>query len=287
MSWLDAQSHCRLHYTDLASVRDMKDLLRLRTAADGLTDLWTGLHRTSERPKAWHWSQGAFQYNEGEAQWAFDQPDNYDGFENCVEIMVEDTWNDDNCGHNSNCFICYDEASSSPVMVSQSGDWLAAQQYCRKHFTDLVSGPDQHALFLQTFPVRSSPCWIGLSRDNWGWSDGSNSPFRSWESEVNPQTEKCASLRASGRWESADCGLKKSFVCHGELKTKKTVVKLKMSAAVDLNSPSPQILHQLQERLKANHLGHLNLSWKKDKNQCVFKKQMSSTMKGPGPCDAA
>uniref|UniRef100_A0AAV2KLU2 C-type lectin domain-containing protein n=1 Tax=Knipowitschia caucasica TaxID=637954 RepID=A0AAV2KLU2_KNICA len=172
MSWLDAQSHCRLYYTDLATVRDMKDLLRLRTAANGLTDLWTGLHLTSEHPNVWHWSQAALQYDEGESQWAVDQPDN-DG--NCVDSWVQDTWNDEHCDIVLNCSICYDEASSSPVMVSQSRDWLAAQQYCRSHYTDLVSGLDQYAQFLQTFPVRNASCWIGLSRDHWGWSDGSNS----------------------------------------------------------------------------------------------------------------
>ncbi|CAL9694893.1 unnamed protein product [Knipowitschia caucasica] len=124
-------------------------------------------------------------------------------------------------------------------------------------------------------------CWFGLFRDTWSWSDRSDSSFRNWNSHtsINPETKKCAALGAEGRWESDDCGLKKSFICEGALKRKKTLVKIKMSSPVDLNKFSPKILQQLQKQFEANNLGDVKLTWKKDENQPVFKKQKSSTKK--------
>uniref|UniRef100_A0AAV2JYX9 C-type lectin domain-containing protein n=1 Tax=Knipowitschia caucasica TaxID=637954 RepID=A0AAV2JYX9_KNICA len=122
-----------------------------------------------------------------------------------------------------------------------------AQQFCRTHHTDLMSGLDQHKLFQEQYPWPSLYCWIGLFRDTWSWSDGSDSSFRKWNSDASiyPQTKKCAALGGEGRRESDDCELKRSFICEGGPKRKKTLVKIKMSSAVDLNKFSSEILEQV------------------------------------------
>uniref|UniRef100_A0AAV2JH96 C-type lectin domain-containing protein n=1 Tax=Knipowitschia caucasica TaxID=637954 RepID=A0AAV2JH96_KNICA len=218
MSWSDAQTHCRQHYSYLATVTDMKDVEELKEAANGHTDAWIGLHRTSESDldRTWHWSHPTVQYKEEESQWAANEPNNAGGVENCVIVNNKDLWYDVREVEHR-CFLCYDETSSTTFMIEPKDkiSWLEAQKYCRTHHTDLISGLDQQRLMDQKYPVRSDECWIGLSRDNWGWSDGSNSPFRNWKTNVNPVETKCAALRDEGRWDSDNCGLKKSFICHG------------------------------------------------------------------------
>uniref|UniRef100_A0A8C6PWI5 C-type lectin domain-containing protein n=1 Tax=Nothobranchius furzeri TaxID=105023 RepID=A0A8C6PWI5_NOTFU len=59
--------------------------------------------------------------------------------------------------------------------------------------------------------------WIGLYRDTWKWSDGSNSSFTYWRSgEPNSGTENCgaANLDVSGGWEDWGCEVKNYFVCY-------------------------------------------------------------------------
>ncbi|XP_039467533.1 lymphocyte antigen 75-like [Oreochromis aureus] len=51
-SWGDAQSHCRDHYTDLASVRNQSESQQLKAIATSTT--WIGLYRNS-----WKWSDGS------------------------------------------------------------------------------------------------------------------------------------------------------------------------------------------------------------------------------------
>uniref|UniRef100_A0AAV2IYX3 C-type lectin domain-containing protein n=1 Tax=Knipowitschia caucasica TaxID=637954 RepID=A0AAV2IYX3_KNICA len=204
MSWSEAQSHCREFYTDLASVNNMKDLKNLKAAANGRTDAWIGLHQTSDKltDRKWHWSQPTVRYKEGHDTWQSGQPNDAGGPQNCVGIFSN-------------------ESSNTTVMINDANNkrtWTEAQQFCRTHHTDLMSGLDQLKLLQeQNFTYSSFWCWFGLFRDTWSWSDRSDSSFRNWNSDtsINPQTKKCAALGAEGRCESDECGLKKSFICEG------------------------------------------------------------------------
>uniref|UniRef100_A0AAX7VT17 C-type lectin domain-containing protein n=1 Tax=Astatotilapia calliptera TaxID=8154 RepID=A0AAX7VT17_ASTCA len=51
-SWRDAQSYCRDHYTDLASVRNQSEIPQLKAIATSTA--WIGLYRNS-----WKWSDGS------------------------------------------------------------------------------------------------------------------------------------------------------------------------------------------------------------------------------------
>uniref|UniRef100_A0AAV2LEX7 C-type lectin domain-containing protein n=1 Tax=Knipowitschia caucasica TaxID=637954 RepID=A0AAV2LEX7_KNICA len=218
--WSDAQAHCRRFYSDLASVRDMKDQRRLERVLDGITDVWIGLHRTSDQLKdrKWHWSEPTVTYKEADAQWGILEPDDYRGPQNCVVINLWNNWNDKSCSEKYDCFVCYNESSSSVQIHDDKGrSWLEAQQYCRRHHTDLMSGLDQQEQVEKVKPFGKSSCWIGLFRDTWAWSDESPSSFRNWNSDsaINPETEKCAAVGGDGGWKSSDCSRKKSFVCAG------------------------------------------------------------------------
>ncbi|KAK7910399.1 hypothetical protein WMY93_015083 [Mugilogobius chulae] len=221
-SWAGAQAFCKKNYTDLATVNHMRDLERLRAAADGQTDVWIGLHQTSDKlaDRKWLWSQPEIKYS---GEWAQGEPSDKGAGttrENCAVINAGGKWIDSNCENKYPCFVCYNESSNTVVQINNSLTWLEAQQYCRTNHTDLMSGPDQQRLFEATYPNRPDKwCWIGLSRDTWGWSDGSNSTFRNLKTYVNPHPKKCAALVDQGRWEDDGCTKNKHFICYDVVMT--------------------------------------------------------------------
>ncbi|KAK1889762.1 Aggrecan core protein, partial [Dissostichus eleginoides] len=181
-SWDEARSYCREHFTDLATVSDMRDVERL-TNSSQTTDAWIGLRSINERDiKEWHWSLPGEKY-----------------------IPTE-------CNPGCPKFICYNETGQQKYFViDQSKNWLQAQSYCREHHTDLISGitqikaiKDQH---------RSSNMWIGLFREIWSWSDGKNVSFRNWDPDsfVDVASKTCAMTTPNGKWSSDTCTDEKPF----------------------------------------------------------------------------
>ncbi|XP_036420719.1 macrophage mannose receptor 1-like [Colossoma macropomum] len=103
-SWRDAQSYCREHHTDLASVRNQTENQQIWNFAKYSISLcvWIGLFNDS-----WKWSDqstSSFRY------WRSDQPDNVGGNENCAIVGMADQgqWQDVKCG-TINPFICHAE----------------------------------------------------------------------------------------------------------------------------------------------------------------------------------
>uniref|UniRef100_A0A8C9Z5U8 C-type lectin domain-containing protein n=1 Tax=Sander lucioperca TaxID=283035 RepID=A0A8C9Z5U8_SANLU len=88
MTWTEAQSYCRDHYTDLASVRNAAENQKLRDAAGGKL-AWIGLLRDS-----WKWSDGS---TSSFSFWKNGQPDNKN--ETCVaaDFSQSGTWEDWPC----------------------------------------------------------------------------------------------------------------------------------------------------------------------------------------------
>ncbi|XP_025761863.1 macrophage mannose receptor 1-like [Oreochromis niloticus] len=63
--------------------------------------------------------------------------------------------------------------------------------------------------------------WVGLFRDSWRWSDGSDFSFRYWDMQLfnDEQSNKtCAMtlLNRSGKWSSDECDKEKPFFCHDD-----------------------------------------------------------------------
>uniref|UniRef100_A0A8D0DF46 C-type lectin domain-containing protein n=1 Tax=Sander lucioperca TaxID=283035 RepID=A0A8D0DF46_SANLU len=86
MTWTEAQSYCREHYTDLASVRNLTENQKVYyTIFTKYTDnigsvVWIGLFRDS-----WKWSDGSsssFRF------WKKLQPDNKYGNETSLKVKV-------------------------------------------------------------------------------------------------------------------------------------------------------------------------------------------------------
>ncbi|XP_039667419.1 macrophage mannose receptor 1-like [Perca fluviatilis] len=77
--------------------------------------------------------------------------------------------------------------SGNPFHISGSEmNWTDAQSYCRKHYTDLISGVKQLKDFKTQCQNDAKGCfWIGLFRDSfWSWSDGRSFSFRSWDQDL-------------------------------------------------------------------------------------------------------
>ncbi|KAM3617663.1 uncharacterized protein V6R79_009393 [Siganus canaliculatus] len=111
MTWTKAQSYCRDHHTDLASVRNMEENNEVMNLVPSGQRAWIGLFRES-----WKWSDGSslsFTY------WAQGEPNNYQGFqENCVITYFHNSgrWGDWPCDRKT-AFICYSAPRVSRKVV--------------------------------------------------------------------------------------------------------------------------------------------------------------------------
>uniref|UniRef100_A0A3Q2VNC9 C-type lectin domain-containing protein n=1 Tax=Haplochromis burtoni TaxID=8153 RepID=A0A3Q2VNC9_HAPBU len=94
-----------------------------------------------------------------------------------------------------------------------------AQSYCRAHHTDLASvrNMSENQRVTEVVPAGQS-AWIGLFRDSWKWTDGSNSTFRNWnptQPDLSTGSKVCAAiLFPSGVWEDWNCDRKTAFICY-------------------------------------------------------------------------
>uniref|UniRef100_A0A3P8WLB9 Macrophage mannose receptor 1-like n=1 Tax=Cynoglossus semilaevis TaxID=244447 RepID=A0A3P8WLB9_CYNSE len=173
LSWLNAQKYCRSQFRDLATVFDVEDMnLLVNTAQDssgGFTArAWIGLYDNLTN--------------------------NLFGDQMCVRMWSRGKWEDSNC-FLRNSFICYDGLSvklqtslltdievfsCSNVLLSfltdtarddkrftfvaQEMSWPDAQQYCRRHYTDLASIRNQDENNQIQYLANNMGVWIGLYR---------------------------------------------------------------------------------------------------------------------------
>ncbi|XP_055057223.2 C-type mannose receptor 2 [Misgurnus anguillicaudatus] len=102
--WTDAQSYCRQHYTDLATVHNSQEQKQLyASVGDTWSTVWIGLYRES-----WQWSD---QWNLTFRNWATGQPLQASG--DCVAMSTTDSgkWVRYSCDQQYH-FICHGEDKS-------------------------------------------------------------------------------------------------------------------------------------------------------------------------------
>lgn len=219
-TWDDAQKYCRDNYTDLATVYDMADMAdmrRLQNTTENQKEAWIGLRNETYGNKTWHWSLPGVEFKENETQWRKDEPNDGNSNENCVVMKADGLWHVIPCTQTSH-FLCYDDrpnAKEQFILVNNGMHFTEAQKYCRKNHTDLISGLKQlnNVTLLEN---KTSGIWrIGLFRDTWKWSDGSQSSFRNWD--YQPDSGDCAMTTLNeSRWKSDNCSSLKPFFCYDD-----------------------------------------------------------------------
>ncbi|XP_031150885.1 galactose-specific lectin nattectin-like isoform X2 [Sander lucioperca] len=105
-SWIDAENFCNSDGGNLASVHSEEEHVFLRTFINQVTGAnqtsWIGGF-DSVKEGVWMWSDGStFDYK----SWAWGQPDNKGGDENCLQMNYKGmNWNDGRCDKMSP-FLC-------------------------------------------------------------------------------------------------------------------------------------------------------------------------------------
>ncbi|KAI4901245.1 hypothetical protein NFI96_009282 [Prochilodus magdalenae] len=145
-TWLDAQSYCRQHYTDMASVRNQTENQQILDQLYGFYLLFFSSPGSFRSMVAvsfgvlrlfrdyWKWSDrsgSSFRY------WASTQPDNQAGNENCTAVSMTDQgrWYDKTCDTKF-LFVCRE---NKLILIQQNLTWREALWYCRENHLDLVS----------------------------------------------------------------------------------------------------------------------------------------------------
>ncbi|KAB5579033.1 hypothetical protein PHYPO_G00190010 [Pangasianodon hypophthalmus] len=105
MTWYDAQSYCRQHYTDLAIINDLPEGLNVQSMLPN--DAWLGLFRDS-----WKWID---ETNMSTLTWGPGQPDNMHKNENCG-FVTNSQAADAPCS-DTKPFFCYAEISERKQTV--------------------------------------------------------------------------------------------------------------------------------------------------------------------------
>ncbi|XP_059208033.1 C-type mannose receptor 2-like [Centropristis striata] len=274
-------------------IDSMEDVETLNTTAEtaGVSSIaWIGLYDDDVMSWKWSLSDTSF-YKHGEEEfrrWNTGQPDNGRGDEDCTVMWSDGGWFDDSCT-NPYQAVCCDVRGLDVtfVLTDNSMNWTEAQSYCREHHTDLASVRDltENQKVQEVIPVRRG-VWIGLFRDSWKWSGGSNSSFRRWlsgEPDNSGGKKDCAAadFSSSGRWLNRNCDEKYPFICYGPV-TSKQVFRLRLRSSVDPNDPAVMeaMLKQFKQKLKAQGVNDdVTLSFRKQADGKAFHKEKKKTRK--------
>ncbi|TRY85194.1 hypothetical protein DNTS_018414, partial [Danionella cerebrum] len=212
-SWTQAQTYCREKHIDLATVQTNADWLNLQGVVNTMSTLaWTGLYNDID---SWRWSYK----NENITfdTWNNGEPNNYRGHEECG-LFQNRRWNDWGCNDAFPYFCLNENGAKRYVFVSKSLSWKDARSYCKQFYTDLVSihSQSENDEILNMAP--SAQAWIGLFRDTWKWSDGTNVSTSSftWMTEQPEMTQlqrPCGVSDSGGMIRYQDCSSVLPFLC--------------------------------------------------------------------------
>ncbi|XP_051813001.1 uncharacterized protein LOC127536489 [Acanthochromis polyacanthus] len=180
---------------------------------------WIGLEIGSVRK--WHWSLP--NQKTDFLNWKVGEPKDEDK-DACAAMDPDGKWFEDDCG-TTRSFVCHGGVGASgPIFVNETKSWRDAQSHCRGLSSDLVSIQSAEENMAVRNVSASQNVSIGLFKDPWKWSDGSNSSFRFWrrnQPNYNNMNQDCvaAVFNAEGQWNDLKCSGKRNFICRGALKS--------------------------------------------------------------------
>ncbi|XP_047455687.1 uncharacterized protein LOC125016945 [Mugil cephalus] len=217
-SYEEAKTYCREMFADLATINNRADMSNLITLVSSATArAWIGLEIGDVW--LWHWSLSDqnldfFNWKSGEPQVTNEEA--------CAAMDQHGEWFESDCSTRRN-FVCHGSSDATGYLfVAETKSWRDAQSHCRGLLSDLVSIQSAQENMALRNVAASQTVWIGLFKDPWKWSDGSNSSFRFWKpSQPNyAQGQDCtaAIFRDGGKWNDLNCNSKRNFVCSGAIK---------------------------------------------------------------------
>ncbi|KAM4521373.1 putative C-type lectin domain family 20 member A [Odontesthes bonariensis] len=290
MNWADAQQYCRDKYTDLATFESMDDISRLK-ADFSYSYAWIGLWDDPKSWKtsmgndtnSWRWSTTGETSKTGFQMWDSAQPDYKGAKETCGVMDTAGLWFDTDCSPTRD-FICYNVTKQNKknyVYISQGETWKSAQEYCRKHYTDLamIENEEENAEANRTKPSGTTP-WIGLYRVPWTWSDKSKSSFTNWDPNDKSNTggnQHCVLEYNSHQWHDGVCSQQKPFICH-QVPRMTSTFKITTETDADLTDPAvySQVLQQMNDLLTRQGLTDFKLRWKTPPKKTEKKTERNS-----------
>ncbi|XP_028326668.1 nucleoporin nsp1-like isoform X2 [Gouania willdenowi] len=243
-TYQEAKSYCRDMYTDLVTVHNLTVMNELITLVTNKTPrAWIGLESADVR--VWHWSQP--DQRTDFFNWKLGEPQGEDQ-DTCVAMDQHGQWFESECT-TTRSFVCQDNNNySKHVLVNETKSWRDAHSHCRDLSSELVSihtivenAAVQNVSALQVV-------WIGLFKDSWMWSDGSNSSFRFWRPNQPNYSEDqyctVAVFRLRGQWNDLRCSGKHWFICYGEKKTLSTTASTEIEKDTTSYSPNRNLTTQ-------------------------------------------
>ncbi|XP_046723714.1 secretory phospholipase A2 receptor-like [Silurus meridionalis] len=231
MTWTEAQSYCREHYTDLPSVRNQTDNHRIFNLTGG-SAAWIGLYRTrlwsDKKESAYENWRPAIPNRPAEPDNGVNTMWQYNN-QHCTAVSFRDSgqWTDEYC-FATLPFICYNSTHDRYVWIYNSMTWEDAQRFCRANHRDLASVRNETELQRILNITNGFEVWIGLYRNRL-WSDQSSSTFTYWRPQIPAQTpepdngaylpgqsgiQHCTAVDRSGHWTDEDCFARFPFICY-------------------------------------------------------------------------
>ncbi|XP_046699260.1 putative C-type lectin domain family 20 member A isoform X2 [Silurus meridionalis] len=269
VSWSVAQNYCSVIYSDLAIILSDTDWLRFNYVAKInyalATFTWVGLYNDID---SWRWSSNDLQLKYANyTHWAIGEPNNLDGKESCGSVNEYGRWIDDDC-KNAKHFICYNANYSGPssfIGCTTLLPWTAAQAYCRQHHTDLASAlQSTDSIYIWNIRLGQGNSWIGLYRDTWKWSDGTDAANLHWATGQPNNlagNENCVSIY-NGKLYDDSCTKLYYFFCHTDSPMRGQIMKLQVKSDQSLLDPVVQSLF-LEQDIFAKQI-KTNIIWDTD-----------------------
>uniref|UniRef100_A0A3B4AFI2 C-type lectin domain-containing protein n=1 Tax=Periophthalmus magnuspinnatus TaxID=409849 RepID=A0A3B4AFI2_9GOBI len=110
--------------------------------------------------------------------------------------------------------IFSDSSSKQFILVSVLLSWEDARSYCRQQYTDLAMIEDETENSAVAALMWGGSVWIGLYREGWQWSDGSNSTFTNWANgQPDLGVQNCVVETAARDWHDGWCHDSYPFIC--------------------------------------------------------------------------
>ncbi|XP_073726428.1 C-type mannose receptor 2-like [Misgurnus anguillicaudatus] len=277
-TWYEAQAYCRQNHIDLFIAQSTEDWTYIEGAVQpSLTsEAWIGLYNDIY---SWRWSYQnesiIFQL------WADGEPNNNYGNEPCA-LMENDTWIDYPCTDQFP-YICYNESATYKfVYISTWDTWYDAQSYCRQHYTDLASIRSQNEYDQVALLKDYDYTWIGLVRNAWTWSDGTNAndsliPWMSGHPYISGQANQpCGAIGPDGMIVDQLCSEALPFICWSH--SIKQILNIEVKSSQNPNDPAVMgmILQRINQKLKDHGINVIRLMWRVQPDGNVFSPKVSA-----------